>query len=50
VASFSPGQQDAATWDTFDAFLVPFKDFGAMERPGPQISIYRNDCKRPTQH
>jgi 4-amino-4-deoxy-L-arabinose transferase-like glycosyltransferase len=45
VASFSPGAQDAATWDTFDAFLVPFKDFGAMDRPGPQISIYRNACK-----
>jgi 4-amino-4-deoxy-L-arabinose transferase-like glycosyltransferase len=47
VTSFSPGQQDAATWDTFDAFLVPFEDFAAMDRPGPQISIFRNDCKRP---
>jgi 4-amino-4-deoxy-L-arabinose transferase-like glycosyltransferase len=47
AASFSPGAQDAATWDTFDAFLVPFKNFGAMNRPGPQISIYRNACKPP---
>jgi hypothetical protein len=47
AASFSPGQLDGATWDTFDAFLVPFKDFAAMDRPGPQISIYRNDCKTP---
>jgi 4-amino-4-deoxy-L-arabinose transferase-like glycosyltransferase len=48
VASFSSGRQDAATWDTFDAFLVPFKDFAALDRPGPQVSIYKNDCKRPT--
>ena len=47
AASFSPGAQDAATWDRFDAFLVPFKDFGAMDRPGPEISIYRNACKAP---
>jgi len=45
VVSFSPGAQDEATWDTFDAFLVPFKNFGAIDRPGPQISIYRNACK-----
>jgi 4-amino-4-deoxy-L-arabinose transferase-like glycosyltransferase len=45
VAGFSAGQQDAATWDTVDAFLVPFENFGVMERPGPEISIYRNACK-----
>ena len=45
VASFSSGQQDAAEWDTVDAFLVPFENFGVMERPGPDISIYRNACK-----
>jgi len=45
VASFSPGRLDAAIWDTFDAFLVPFEHFGAMDRPGPQISIYGNACK-----
>ncbi len=47
VASFSPGAQDAPTWDTFDAFLVPLEDFGAMERPGPAITIYKNACKAP---
>jgi hypothetical protein len=45
VATFSPGRQDAAIWDTFDAFLVPFEQFGVMDRPGPQISIYGNACK-----
>jgi hypothetical protein len=45
AASFSAGQQDAAVWDTVDGFLVPFENFGVMERPGPQISIYKNGCK-----
>lgn len=45
VATFSAGQQDAAEWDTVDAFLVPFENFGVMERPGPEISIYKNACK-----
>jgi hypothetical protein len=45
AASFSAGQQDAAEWDTVDGFLVPFENFGVMDRPGPQISIYKNGCK-----
>jgi hypothetical protein len=49
VARFSPGQQDAAEWDTVDAFLVPFEKLGVMERPGPDISIYENVCKGPSK-
>jgi hypothetical protein len=45
VARFSPGQQDRAVWDTVDAFLVPFENFGVMDRPGPEIAIYKNGCK-----
>jgi hypothetical protein len=45
AASFSSGQQDAAAWDTVDALLAPFENFGAMDRPGPQVSIYKNACK-----
>jgi hypothetical protein len=42
---FSPGDQDAATWDSADAILAPFSDFGVLERPGPEIVIYQNACK-----
>lgn len=45
AAHFSPGDLDAARWDTHDAFLVPFTRLAAVERPGPEISIYRNICR-----
>jgi hypothetical protein len=45
AARFSPGEQDATTWDSADAMLVPFSDFCAVERPGPEIVIYENACK-----
>ncbi len=46
AAHFSPGALEAAGWDRYDAFLVPFTGLGAVERPGPEISIYQNTCKR----
>jgi hypothetical protein len=45
AVSFSPGDLDAASWDTADGFLAPFEHFGALDRPGPAIAIYANACK-----
>jgi 4-amino-4-deoxy-L-arabinose transferase-like glycosyltransferase len=45
AARFSPGELDAATWDPWDAFLAPLTNLGAVERPGPDVSIYANACK-----
>ena len=45
VAHFSPGRLEAARWDNFDAFLVPFTNFAAVDRTGPEISIDKNICK-----
>jgi Dolichyl-phosphate-mannose-protein mannosyltransferase len=45
AAHFSPGALDAAEWDRCDAFLVPFMRLAAVQRPGPEISIYQNVCR-----
>jgi 4-amino-4-deoxy-L-arabinose transferase-like glycosyltransferase len=45
AAHFSPGDLNAAQWEPHDAFFVPWTGFRALERPGPEIWIYRNACK-----
>jgi len=45
AAHFSPGDLDGAKWEPHDAFFAPLYGFRALDRPGPEISIYRNACK-----
>jgi hypothetical protein len=46
VAHFSPGDLEAPEWDTNDAFFTPFTGISALQRPGPEIFVYENRCKR----
>jgi hypothetical protein len=43
AASFPGGDADipAARYDRQDAFYLPFSDFAGVERPGPNLAIYR---------
>jgi hypothetical protein len=47
VARFAPGRPScAAVYDLFDQFYLPFAGFAGIERPGPEVVVYRNRCGR----
>lgn len=47
VARFAPGRPSCeAVYDLFDQFYLPFAGFDGVERPGPEVVVYRNACKR----
>lgn len=47
VARFGPGHPSCdAVYDLFDQFYLPYAGFDGIERPGPQVVIYRNRCRR----
>jgi hypothetical protein len=47
MASFSPGTPlCSAVYDLFDQFYVPYAGFAGVGHPGPQVTVYRNRCKR----
>jgi len=46
VAHFVSGDIEAPRWDAYDAFFTPFTGFSALQRPGPEIVVYENRCKR----
>ncbi len=46
AARFSPGDIEAPRWDVYDALFIPFAGFSALQRPGPEIVVYENRCKR----
>jgi len=47
VVRFSPGRPSCdAVYDLFDQFYLPYAVFTGIERPGPEITIYRNRCGR----
>jgi len=41
VATGTTGPEPEAAFDRQDAFFLPYADFSARVRPGPNISIYR---------
>lgn len=42
LARFSPGAGfEAATFDPMDAFYVPFDGLGLVDRPGPEVEVWR---------
>ena len=45
VETFRPAREPEpeASFDRQDAFFLPYADFSARERPGPQLSIYRRE-------
>ncbi len=50
AASFDPfvkGETRSPVYDPIDAYFVPLAGFGAVERPGPLIRIYRLGAQRP---
>jgi hypothetical protein len=50
VAHFGPGQPSCdAVYDLFDQFYLPYAGFAGIERPGPDVTIYRNRCRRADQ-
>jgi hypothetical protein len=47
MARFSPGTPlCSSVYDLFDQFYVPYAGFVGVERPGPQVTVYRNRCTR----
>jgi hypothetical protein len=44
IARFSPGAA-GAVHDDWDAFVVPFAGFAAVEHPGPEIVVRRRACR-----
>lgn len=47
VARFGPGRPGVtAVYDLFDQFYLPYAGFEGVERPGPEVTIYRNRCAR----
>lgn len=46
VAHFSPGDLNVGQWDNYDALFLPYVDFSTLQRPGPEIFLYENRCKR----
>ena len=47
AARFSPGRPSCdAVYDLFDQFYLPYAGFDGIERPGPELVIYRNRCRR----
>ncbi len=48
VARFGPGRPGCdAVYDLFDQFYLPFAGFAGVERPGPEVVVYRPTCGRP---
>jgi hypothetical protein len=51
VARFEPGVPSCdAVLDLFDQFFLPFADFHVIERPGPEVVVYRYRCKQDAPH
>jgi hypothetical protein len=49
IARFHPGAPSCeATLDLFDQFFIPYADFTGIERPGPEVVVYRHLCKQPS--
>jgi hypothetical protein len=47
VAAFHPGGPGCdAVLDLFDQFFVPYAGFRDVERPGPEVVVYRYACKK----
>jgi hypothetical protein len=47
AARFSPGHPSCdAVYDLFDQFYLPYAGFAGIERPGPELVVYRNRCAR----
>ena len=47
VATFHPGAPECeAVLDLFDQFFLPYADFRGIERPGPEVVMYRYLCKQ----
>jgi hypothetical protein len=47
VDTLSPGTPACGDlFDMFDSFFVPYTAFAGVVRPGPEIKIYKNLCKR----
>lgn len=47
AARFSPGRPSCdAVYDLFDQFYLPYAGFAGVERPGPELVVYRNHCPR----
>ncbi len=47
VARFSPGESSCDTlYDTFDMYMQPLLWPHEVERPGPEVVVYANECGR----